>query len=353
MGIAKNIADRIVWWLAIFGILAGVAYATLLGGVFFHRLSFRGSLPDELFLLLLSCVGVYSLTRFLVFDINQADWLANPEQIPSYLHRPVEPASFLRNRDYKAAVGRHNFHRTFEFMNPSIGITGLAMLLMCLSGYAALFIAPDEKTMHEVQRIFYFHLPSWIAMFTALAIAAFGNVAYLKTRELKWDWLSVAGVEVGLVCCTIGLITGPIWARPVWGIWWTWDARLTSSALLWVLYFSYLVLRDLVDEPQRRAMVSAVYGIFAFLDVPFVYMSNRIFRTQHPQPVLAGGPDSGLDPTMSKVLLLCTVAILIVTIMSIAKRYRLERLRFEVDELCLKIEYQSAESQSALARDRI
>jgi heme exporter protein C len=238
-------------------------------------------------------------------------------------------------------------------MKRTIAIAGLAMVLMCLSGYAALFIAPDEKTMHEVQRIFYFHLPSWIAMFTALFIAAIGNVAYLKTRELKWDWLSVAGVEVGVLCCTIGLITGPLWARPVWGIWWTWDARLTSSAFLWVLYVSYLILRDLADDPQRRAMVSAVFGIFAFLDVPFVYMSNRLFRTQHPQPVLAGGSDSGLDPTMGKVLLLCTVAFLFVTIISIVKRYRLERLRFEVDELRLKIECQSAELQSIPARDRI
>lgn len=238
-------------------------------------------------------------------------------------------------------------------MNRPIAIASLAMLLMCLSGYAALFIAPDEKTMHEVQRIFYFHLPSWIAMFTALFIAVIGNVAYLKTREIKWDWLSVAGVEVGVLCCTIGLITGPLWARPVWGIWWTWDARLTSSAFLWVLYVSYLILRDLADDPQRRAMVSAVFGIFAFLDVPFVYMSNRLFRTQHPQPVLAGGTDSGLDPTMGKVLLLCTVAFLVVTIMSIVKRYRLERLRFEVDELRLKIEYQSAELQSIPTRDQI
>src|SRR5580704_17870347 len=231
--------------------------------------------------------------------------------------------------------------------------TIIVAALIFLAGYAALFVAPDEKTMHEVQRIFYFHLPSWIAMFTALFIAVIGNVAYLKTREIKWDWLSVAGVEVGVLCCTIGLITGPLWARPVWGIWWTWDARLTSSAFLWVLYVSYLILRDLADDPQRRAMVSAVFGIFAFLDVPFVYMSNRLFRTQHPQPVLAGGTDSGLDPTMGKVLLLCTVAFLVVTIMSIVKRYRLERLRFEVDELRLKIEYQSAELQSISTRDQI
>jgi heme exporter protein C len=237
-------------------------------------------------------------------------------------------------------------------MNRTIAVAILAMVLMSLAGYAALFIAPDEKTMHEVQRIFYFHLPSWIAMFAAFLVAAVGNIAYLKTRQPKWDWLSVAGVEVGQVCCTIGLITGPLWAKPAWGIYWTWDARLTSSAFLWVLYVSYLLLRDLIDDRERRAMVSAVFGIFAFLDIPFVYMSNRLFRTQHPQPVLAGGPESGLDPTMGKVLLQCTIAFLVVAMTTLVKRYRLERLRCEVEELRLKFEYRSEGLHSTRDRSR-
>jgi heme exporter protein C len=237
-------------------------------------------------------------------------------------------------------------------MKWTIVTTILAMVLMSLAGYAALFIAPDERTMHEVQRVFYFHLPSWIAMFAAFLVAAIGNIAYLKTRQLKWDWLSVAGVEVGLVCCTIGLITGPLWAKPAWGIYWTWDARLTSSAFLWVLYVSYLLLRDLFDDRERRAVVSAVFGIFAFLDIPFVYMSNRLFRTQHPQPVLAGGPESGLDPTMGKVLLLCTIAFLVVAMTALVKRYRLERLRCEVEELRLKFEYHSEGLHSTRERSR-
>jgi heme exporter protein C len=237
-------------------------------------------------------------------------------------------------------------------MKRTSATAGLVMVLMFLGGYAALFVAPEEKTMHEVQRIFYFHLPSWIAMFTALFIAVIGNIAYLATRQMKWDWLSVSGVEVGVVCCTIGLVTGPLWARPVWGIWWTWDARLTSSAFLWVLYVSYLILRDMVDDPERRALVSAIFGMFAFLDIPFVYMSNRIFRTQHPQPVIAGGPNSGLDPTMSKVLLLCTVAFLGVAIMSLVRRYRLERLRSEVDELRLRVEYLDSGLQSRYRKNR-
>ena len=109
-----------------------------------------------------------------------------------------------------------------------------------------------------VQRIFYFHVSSAWTGFVSFIMVFIGSVAYLRTRALKWDWLSVASAEVGVAFFTIVLVTGPIWAKPVWGIWWTWDARLTSSFLLWVLFVSYLVLRTLVDEPERRAMVSAV-----------------------------------------------------------------------------------------------
>ena len=140
-----------------------------------------------------------------------------------------------------------------------------------------------------VQRIFYFHVSSAWSGFVSFIMVFIGSVAYLRTRALKWDWLSVASAEVGVAFFTIVLVTGPIWAKPVWGIWWTWDARLTSSFLLWVLFVSYLVLRTLVDEPERRALVSAVFGIFAALDIPLVYFSIWWFRTQHPQPVIGDG----------------------------------------------------------------
>ncbi len=142
--------------------------------------------------------------------------------------------------------------------------------------------------------------------FVSFIMVFIGSVAYLRTRALKWDWLSVASAEVGVAFFTIVLVTGPIWAKPVWGIWWTWDARLTSSFLLWVLFVSYLVLRTLVDEPERRAMVSAVFGIFAALDIPLVYFSIWWFRTQHPQPVIGDG--GKLDARMGWVLLLSWAA---------------------------------------------
>ncbi|HUO35273.1 MAG TPA: cytochrome c biogenesis protein CcsA [Candidatus Acidoferrum sp.] len=214
--------------------------------------------------------------------------------------------------------------------------------LIMFAGYAALFIAPDEATMHAIQRIFYFHLPSWIACFTAFTVVFVANIGWLATRREKYDALAVSAAEVGIMSCTIGLITGPLWAHPVWGIWWTWDARLTTTFILWLLYISYLLLRGLLDEPARRATLSAVFGIFAFLDVPLVYMSNRLWRTQHPQPVILGGKNSGLNPIMAKVLLVCVIAVLAVMVLVLIDRYRLELLRREADGLRLEIESRSA-----------
>lgn len=222
--------------------------------------------------------------------------------------------------------------------------TMIVAALIFLAGYAALFVAPDEKTMHAVQRIFYFHLPSWIAMFSALCVVFYANVAYLVTKKRKFDALGVSGVEVGVMCCTIGLITGPLWARPVWGIWWTWDARLTTTFILWILYVSYLLLRGLLEDPEKKATLSAIFGIFAFLDVPLVYLSNRLWRTQHPQPVIAGGNGSGLDPVMGKVLLLCVAAVFCVMVLVYIDRYRLELLRNECDELKFEIESRSVQA---------
>lgn len=223
-------------------------------------------------------------------------------------------------------------------MKGRIALTLAVAGLVFFAGYAALFIAPDEATMHQIQRIFYFHLSAWMTSFAAFSVVFISNIAYLATRETKWDCLGVAAAEVGIACCSIGLVTGPLWARPVWGIWWTWDARLTTTFILWLLYISYLLLRGLLEDPERRAALSAVFGIFAFLDVPLVYVSNRLWRTQHPQPVILGGSGSGLDPTMGKVLLLCLISMFGVMITVLIDRYRLERMRHEFDQLRLEAE---------------
>lgn len=206
--------------------------------------------------------------------------------------------------------------------------------------------------MHEIQRIFYFHVPSWSACFTAFFIAFAANIGYLATRDQRFDALGVSAAEVGVVACTLGLITGPLWAKPVWGVWWTWDARLTTTFILWLLYISYLLLRGLIDEPEKRATLSAVFGIFAFLDVPLVYMSNRLWRTQHPAPVIFGGEGSGLDPVMGKVLGLCITAVLCLMVLVLIDRYRLENLRREVDDLRQEVESGSLDASAVSAEGR-
>ena len=223
-------------------------------------------------------------------------------------------------------------------MKARVPTTVVLALVIFFAGYAGLFIAPTEANQGDIQRIFYFHVASWTAMFTAMSISCLGSIGWLSTRKMNWDWLGVAGAEVGVVCCTVGLVTGPLWAKPVWGIWWTWDARLTTTFILWLLYVSYLLLRGLLEDPHRRATLSAVFGIFAYLDVPLVYVSNRLFRTMHPQPVLFGGENSGLDPTMLKVLMVAMVSVVLVMVLLLVDRYRLERLRFEVEELRLAVE---------------
>jgi len=218
--------------------------------------------------------------------------------------------------------------------------TLLVAALIGGAGYAALFLAPAERTMGLIQRIFYFHVPSAWAGFVAFGITFVACIAYLVKRAPKWDWLAVSAAEMGVVFFTVVLVTGPIWAKPVWGIWWTWDARLTSTFVLWVLYLSYLVLRTLVGDAERRAVVSAVFGVFAFLDVPLVYLSIWFWRTQHPQPVIGGG---GMDRHMWPPFLLCWAALLGVMVLLLRQRYRLEALRHEVQEISLTADFAASQ----------
>jgi len=211
-------------------------------------------------------------------------------------------------------------------------IGAFVFFLVGAAAYASFFIAPEEKTMHVLQRIFYFHAAAAWAGMTAFFICFVANLLYVWRREERWDSLGISSAEVGLAFITVVLITGPIWAKPAWGIYWTWDARLTSTFVLWLLYISYLLLRTLIEEPDRRALLSALFGIFAFIDVPIVFGAIRWWRTQHPAPVIMGGPGSGLDPTMNKVFFFSVLAMHALMVFLIAERYRLEKLRtdFEV-----------------------
>src|SRR5213594_3400278 len=202
---------------------------------------------------------------------------------------------------------------------------------MSFAAYAALLIAPTESKMGPIQRIFYLHAPAGMVSLLCFFVCFVGNFAYTLKRESKWDWLGVSTAEVGVAFCTVNIITGPIWAHPVWGIWWTWDARLTSTFVLWLVYISYLLLRTLVEEPDRRALFSALFGIFAFIDVPLVFGSIRWWRTQHPQPVVMGGSGSGLEPTMWYVLLFSWGAMLSLMALLVRARFEFEAVRGETE----------------------
>ena len=223
--------------------------------------------------------------------------------------------------------------REVERLKKKILVAAVVVMLMSVAAYAALFIAPTESKMGTIQRIFYLHAPSGMVALLSFFVCFVGNLGYVFTRQPKWDWVGVSAAEVGMAFCTVLILTGPIWAHPVWGIWWTWDARLTLTFVLWLLYTSYLLLRTLVEDPDRRALISAIYGIFAFLDVPLVYGSIRWWRTQHPQPVIMGGAGSGLEPTMRKVFWFWFLNLVILMIFLIRERYALEAMREEVHSL--------------------
>src|ERR1700757_967678 len=215
-----------------------------------------------------------------------------------------------------------------------------AVLLVIAAAYASFFVAPEERTMGVLQRIFYFHVSCAWAGMTAFSVGFLANLLYVWKRKEKYDWLGVSCAEVGVAFTTVVLISGPIWAKPAWGIYWTWDARLTSTFILWLLYISYLLLRTLIEEPDRRALLSALFGIFAFIDVPIVFGAIRWWRTQHPAPVIMGGSGSGLDPTMNKVFFFNVLAMHVFAAFLIVERYVLEKTKHEVDLLQREAEVQ-------------
>ena len=203
-------------------------------------------------------------------------------------------------------------------LNPVVHIFGLT-----LNG------APTEQTMGNVQRIFYYHVPSAWTAFILFFINFGASIYYLIKRCPTADIVALVCAEVGVVFCTVVLVTGPIWARPVWGIWWTWDMRLTSTLVLWLIYVSYLFLRRFSSSGQTPLLAAAL-AVLGALCVPFVYFSIWFFRTQHPQPVMGGG--GSIDPRMLHVLLINWLAFSCFAFLVCWSRFLLEKLQREVDE---------------------
>ncbi len=204
-------------------------------------------------------------------------------------------------------------------------------LLLLASMYLIFLWVPTEASMGIVQRIFYIHVSSAAVAFVGFFLGGFAAIGYLMNRAGGRDDLSVACNEVGLLFACVNLITGCLWAKPIWGVYWAWDARLTAMLLLALIYAAYLILRESISEPSQRAVVCAVVSIFGMVDVPIVYMANRWWRTQHPAPVLGGG--GSLDPRMTFVLFFTMFSLGLLYWCLVRQRRRLEALRKKTDAL--------------------
>lgn len=213
--------------------------------------------------------------------------------------------------------------------NLSAGFVMLAAL------YAIFFYAPIEKTMGIVQKIFYLHVPAAFLAFFAFFITFIASIVYLCKKDLKWDRIAGCSVEIGVIFCTIVLITGPIWAKPVWNVWWTWDPRLTTTLILWFIYLAYLMLRGVVGENQR-ANLSAVFGIIGFVNVPLTFLAIRLWRTIHPVVITPKGMNMSAPMKYTLILSLCGFGFLFFSLL--VSRVKLEKMRIKTEEIRDQIE---------------
>ena len=199
-------------------------------------------------------------------------------------------------------------------------------------GWAAFFLAPQDDVQGAPQRIFYIHVPSaWIG-FLAFFVVFVASLRFLRTRDLRLDALAVSSAEIGLLFTTGVLVTGPLWARPIWGVFWSWDPRLTSFLVLWLIYLSYLAMRQYVPDPMRRARFSAVLGIVGFADVPVVYLSVRWWRALHPDQVVfvSGGPRMPTEMIVALVIGIAAFTLFYLYLLTV--RLRVRRLRDSLEE---------------------
>ena len=205
-----------------------------------------------------------------------------------------------------------------------------AVALMLLAGVAIFEFAPIDFLQGSVQRIFYLHVSSAIAAYGCFAVVLVGGIIYLRTESPAADRFARAGALVGVVFTTVTLVMGMLWAKPIWGTYWTWDARLTSTLVLWIIYAGYLLVRRLAEPGRQAARLAAVVGIFGFVDVPIVHFSVTWWRTQHPGPIVV---NDALPPQMLATFLFTLACTLVFAAVLIAVRYRIETLLDEKESV--------------------
>ncbi|HYL44381.1 MAG TPA: cytochrome c biogenesis protein CcsA [Ktedonobacteraceae bacterium] len=218
----------------------------------------------------------------------------------------------------------------------SLILLALTTIGMMVSIGLIFLVAPTDAIEGLPQRIFYFHVPvSWIGML-AFGVLAAASIAYLWKKDERWDWLARASAEIGTVFITLALVTGSIWGRTTWGTWWTWDARLTTTLILWFIYIGYMMLRSYMGRTHASARSAAVLGIIGFIDVPIIYESVNWWRTLHPQPEV--GTPGALPPEVVGILMVSLVTFTLLYCFLMVQLYQLEKTQTLAQRLRASLE---------------
>lgn len=216
----------------------------------------------------------------------------------------------------------------------------VSIIVLAISTYLALFFAPTELVMGDVQRVFYFHIgTAWVGLL-GFVVAAVAGIAYLTTKVMKWDRFEVAAVEVSTMFFFITIVLGSIWARPAWNTWWTWDPRLTTAAVTELIYVAYFMLRQGIEDPDKRARFGAVYTLLGGLSAPITFMVIRLFRSIHPVVIGAANANQekmSMTPDMRVAFFFALFAFTVIFIDLMWHRIRLGSLQEKVEQLKLNV----------------
>ncbi len=210
-------------------------------------------------------------------------------------------------------------------------IAGLTLVMMPLALWHIFVYVPTEKVMGVVQRIFYFHIALGINTMLSFTVVFVASILYLWRGDEKFDIVAHAAAELGVLFCSLVLLTGPIWAKPIWGVWWTWDARLTTTLILWLIYVAYLMLRAAAPDRVQRARFCAVFGIVGYVDVPIVYFSIHWWRTIHPVVMKSSG--IAMAPQMVRTMWVSLLAMSLLYVVLLVLRVRLGNQRYELEKI--------------------
>src|SRR6266496_1956998 len=235
-----------------------------------------------------------------------------------------------------ANVGTKQREIRFPLVSLKLGI--FSLIGMMISIWMIFLYAPTDAVQGQPQRIFYFHVPmAWLGML-GFVVVAIAGIGYLVSKDERWDWAARASAESGAFFITLALITGSIWGKTIWGTWWTWDARLTTTLILWFIYIGYLMLRSYMGRTSASARAGAVLAIIGLIDVPIIYESVNWWRTLHPQQVLPIGSSPQLPPEMLYTLLVSFVTLTLLFSFLMVQLYQLEKMQTLAQRLRASVE---------------